>query len=305
MPRNYIILSDPSLKSSRSSTSSPMSSEADEKTRRQSRISEIDYELDQHQPYIVKPFVPVDPQSLVIEKVQTISSRTTSLSSEPHSATSFCINWEELSSLHYIHQGQHTRVYQCQHDHKPVVLKILSPASEKNVTAFSNMETEIAILSHIKHPNVINLLGFGAQSLRTCIKGSVNDSGSSSSSTSIRPFLVLEALTGGTLRKQLDNRACTPFTVHRYLRMARELASALEYLHKQAKPDGCIIHRGVRPENIGFAADGSVKLLDFARSVEVNRSDAVSGMYSLKGVYNFFLKLYAMSLNVNESQYNG
>ena len=43
----------------------------------------------------------------------------------------------------------------------------------------------------------------------------------------------------------------TVFMIYRYIRMAREFADALQYIHTQFHPDCIIIHRDLKPDNIG------------------------------------------------------
>ena len=69
------------------------------------------------------------------------------------------------------------------------------------------------------------------------------------------PLLVIEFLAGGTLAVRLE---AGPIPAPQALDAAGAVASALDALH-------CIgyVHGDVKPSNIGFAADGSTKLLDF------------------------------------------
>jgi serine/threonine-protein kinase len=67
--------------------------------------------------------------------------------------------------------------------------------------------------------------------------------------------LVTEFVAGRTLRSSL---AAGPLPVERALDIARQLCTALAYLHQQG-----VVHRDIKPENILVAADGSIKLIDF------------------------------------------
>jgi len=69
------------------------------------------------------------------------------------------------------------------------------------------------------------------------------------------PVLVFECLEGGTLAERLKAGLCPP---HEVARWGALLAGALHAAH-----DGGVLHRDVKPSNIGFTSDGTPKLLDF------------------------------------------
>ncbi len=69
------------------------------------------------------------------------------------------------------------------------------------------------------------------------------------------------------------------------LRLMRELASALEYLHSGDAIAGGIacIHRDLKPDNIGLSASKKIKLFDFGLAVAVKREGDDDGVYELTG----------------------
>ena len=69
------------------------------------------------------------------------------------------------------------------------------------------------------------------------------------------PVLVLEHLDGGTLKDLLEDRPCDARFV---VELGMAMASALAMVH-----GAHLLHRDVKPSNIGFARDRSAKLLDF------------------------------------------
>lgn len=69
------------------------------------------------------------------------------------------------------------------------------------------------------------------------------------------PMLILELLKGGTLAERLMRR---PVEVAEMLEIGKAVALALERIHSAG-----ILHRDVKPSNIGFSGEGEPKLLDF------------------------------------------
>jgi tRNA A-37 threonylcarbamoyl transferase component Bud32 len=69
------------------------------------------------------------------------------------------------------------------------------------------------------------------------------------------PLLVMEYLAGGTLAERIRKGPLAPAGV---LAIGSVLARGLQVLHENG-----LLHRDVKPTNIGFTAEGSPKLLDF------------------------------------------
>jgi hypothetical protein len=82
------------------------------------------------------------------------------------------------------------------------------------------------------------------------------------------PMLVMEYLEGGTLAEHLQRRT---LTLRETIDLGAHLADALSVLHAAG-----ILHRDVKPSNIGYTADGTPRLLDFglARLVPKGSIDA-------------------------------
>jgi hypothetical protein len=70
-----------------------------------------------------------------------------------------------------------------------------------------------------------------------------------------RPMLVVEYLAGGTLAARLARRPLTPAAA---VELGLALAAGLGAVHRAG-----VVHGDVKPSNVGYAADGTPKLLDF------------------------------------------
>jgi serine/threonine protein kinase len=88
------------------------------------------------------------------------------------------------------------------------------------------------------------------------------------SQTGDAAYIVMELLTGGTLRQRLD----APFVWQKGVSLLLPLCDVLAYAHGQG-----IIHRDVKPENVLFSDSGTIKLADFGLAYVVGASRLTRG----------------------------
>ncbi|KAJ1396754.1 Serine-threonine/tyrosine-protein kinase, catalytic domain [Sesbania bispinosa] len=107
-------------------------------------------------------------------------------------------------------------------------------------------ENEVSWLSKIRHQNIIKLLGY-------CIHGESR-------------FLVYELMDNGSLETQLHgpNRGSS-LTWHLRLRIAIDVARALEYLHEHSNPP--VVHRDLKSSNVLLDSNLNAKLSDFGLAI--------------------------------------
>jgi Tol biopolymer transport system component/tRNA A-37 threonylcarbamoyl transferase component Bud32 len=117
---------------------------------------------------------------------------------------------------------------------RTVAIKVLPQHLSDNPALKQRLEREAKSVSTLSHPNICTLYDVGEQG------GAA--------------FLVLEFLEGETLEKRLEHG---PLPAEQLLRLAIEIADALEKAHKQG-----IIHRDLKPSNIMLTKAGA-KLMDF------------------------------------------
>ena len=90
------------------------------------------------------------------------------------------------------------------------------------------------------------------------------------------PLLVLEYFQKGTLANRIESGVMLPVEV---ARMGVALADALERIHRAG-----ILHRDIKPRNIGFTSDGIPKLMDFGLAKFL--SDGREERFSMAGPHH-------------------
>ena len=130
------------------------------------------------------------------------------------------------------------------HDRR-VAVKVLRP----EVTALVGAQrflTEIRVTASLQHPHILPLFDSGE------VDGLL--------------YYVMPHATGQTLRERLELQP--PLSVEESLEIARSIASALDYAHRQG-----VIHRDIKPENI-LLQDGQALLADFGISFSVGSTES-------------------------------
>ncbi|MCH8161707.1 MAG: protein kinase, partial [Chloroflexi bacterium] len=82
-----------------------------------------------------------------------------------------------------------------------------------------------------------------------------------------QPYIVMEHMAGGDLDERLQQAENHRLPVEEALRIADEIAQALEHAHERE-----IVHRDLKPGNVYLTQDGTAKLGDFGLAVALDRS---------------------------------
>eukprot|EP00518_Triparma_eleuthera_P011616 CAMPEP_0182479504 /NCGR_PEP_ID=MMETSP1319-20130603/34306_1 /TAXON_ID=172717 /ORGANISM="Bolidomonas pacifica, Strain RCC208" /LENGTH=592 /DNA_ID=CAMNT_0024680931 /DNA_START=252 /DNA_END=2030 /DNA_ORIENTATION=+ len=186
------------------------------------------------------------------------------------------VKWSQLENVEYLTDGGNTWIHTATYASHPVVVKTLKPECQDVALAINELESELLIHSKLRHSSICQFLGSGQTS-----KG--------------MRFLVLERLDGGTLtqvlgydtrirdrRRRFWKRRQMPYL--EVLAHAHALASAVYYLHSSAIPGSVIMHRDLKPDNVGFTLAGELKLIDFGLAKVIENADAeASDVYRMSG----------------------
>ena len=133
---------------------------------------------------------------------------------------------------------------------RPVALKVLAPDISRSVGP-DRFLREIEIAARLTHPHILPVF----------------DSGDADGLL----YYVMPYIAGESLRERLRRERALP--LDDALRITREVASALDYAHRQG-----FVHRDIKPENI-LLEDGHAVVADFG----VARALAAAGDHKLTG----------------------
>jgi serine/threonine-protein kinase len=116
-----------------------------------------------------------------------------------------------------------------------VGVKVLHLALAEDAGFLRRFRAEAQVAASLNHPNVMAVYDWGEDDV---------------------PFMVLELLTGGSLRGMLD--ADARLSPSQVAHVGRQVASALEYAHARG-----VVHRDIKPANLLFDEHGIVRVADF------------------------------------------
>ncbi|CAI9780303.1 unnamed protein product [Fraxinus pennsylvanica] len=158
-----------------------------------------------------------------------------------------------FSESRKIGEGGYGPVYKCYLDHTQVAVKVLRPDAAQGRSQF---QQEVEVLSTIRHPNMVLLLGacpeYGCLVYEYMANGSLDD----------------------CLFRRREKTQVLPWQLR--FRIAAEIGTSLLFLH-QAKPEP-LVHRDLKPGNILLDSNFVSKISDvgLARLVPPNVADAVT-----------------------------
>lgn len=139
--------------------------------------------------------------------------------------------------------------------HKAISLKVLREDMMDNPANVARFSRECIAAASLDNPNIVKVYGQGI--------------------TDGRPYMANEYIKGQTLRDTLNFSTTHCLTPREACSVMLQLTSGVSYIH-----DHGIIHRDIKPDNLFYLPDGSVKISDFGISTmvgEKTKGDGVSG----------------------------
>ncbi len=122
-------------------------------------------------------------------------------------------------------------------DDSRIAVRVLPPKIARDAVIRRALEKEATKAVRLAHPHLVHFVELGEENA-TC-------------------FLVTEWADGRTLADILDSPDARRIDRLSAFRLVRELALALEYMHRCG-----VVYGDVKPENVMIAADGSARLVD-------------------------------------------
>ncbi|MHB8873103.1 MAG: serine/threonine protein kinase [Myxococcaceae bacterium] len=117
-----------------------------------------------------------------------------------------------------------------------VAIKILSPDHCRKPKVLARFEREARLMTTLRHPNIVQLLGVGRQ-------GAL-------------PYIVMQYLEGETLADYLKGKGGKLSPVET-LSIIRQVCSGLAFVHHHG-----LVHRDIKPQNVFISSEGHVTILD-------------------------------------------
>lgn len=183
------------------------------------------------------------------------------------------LEMEHFTDVQYVADGSNSNIFLAKLNGEKVVIKMIKMEIQFDSVAVHEFDVEHGMLARINHRNIIKLKGAGQYPRR---------------------FLVLEWLGGGTLNAILEKNQVKAglaqklfrkpsFSYPNLLARAREIVEALRFLHSQCHLGATVIHRDLKPDNIGFTSSGHLKLFDFGLCTCVKLRSNVNESYEMTG----------------------
>jgi serine/threonine protein kinase len=193
--------------------------------------------------------------------VGTYDADVEALLPHPEANAAPVVELSELGSMIPLGAGEYCSISASVLHGARVAVKRLKPEKLTDPTAISDLARETRLLAQMRHENIISVVARGTYTeTASSLHGELS-------------FLCMEILTS-TLAVQLpsSNIAASPWgkklaarawPLSRSIGVSVQISRALRYCHDEFAPGCRLLHRDLKPNNIGFTSSGRVVLFDF------------------------------------------
>ncbi|KAF5769009.1 putative protein kinase RLK-Pelle-LRR-I-1 family [Helianthus annuus] len=156
----------------------------------------------------------------------------------------------------------------------------IKKARDDSYTSIQEFRNEVKLISKVKHPNLVGLVGYCEETGRKGVQ-----------------ILVYEYVPNGSLLEHIVGRDRKPLTWKQRVNIAIQAAKGIAHLHEGIKPS--IIHRDIKPSNILIGNGFEAKVSDFGlvRSGPVGDNSYVSSQ--IKGTPGYLDPAYCTSFHLS------
>jgi hypothetical protein len=148
---------------------------------------------------------------------------------------------------------------------RPVAVKILHPHLSQDAGFLARFRREAVAAAGLGHPGIVAIYDTGCDEPEEGIE---------------RHYIVMEHCAGGTLSDVMAAQG--PFVPDRAAHVVAGICSALDFAHRAG-----VVHRDVKPDNVLFSDDGSLKVADFGIAKAAYASGDLTTTGSILGTVTY------------------
>jgi len=187
------------------------------------------------------------------------------------------MTWSDFDAAgrKFLGDGEFANAYSSTLDGAPVALKVLKPSRVGSQSAVRGLKREIMLLSLMDHPGIMHIVALGQHDNQ--------------------PFMVMPCLANvlaaalprdeSSVSIWTRRRDVRAWPLSRAVEYGRQLADALSYCH-EGFPGYRVLHRDIKPKNIGLTAEGRLMLFDFglASIWQLSTAEEEAGCDDVRGL---------------------